>query len=166
MLPWGDFPGMNNFDAALEIVLLKEGGWVNDPEDNGGETNLGISTRAHPGVDIKNITPEIAREIYLRDYWTPAGCEGMNWPICLLVFDFAVNSGVSRAVRTLQRRLGVRQDGVVGPITLRAANRATRSTMLRYLVDRARFMEGLADWPHFANGWLMRLMSLASLLGK
>mgnify|MGYP001593112728 CR=1 FL=1 len=86
-----------NFDRAIEFILKKEGGYVNDPQDPGGETNFGISKKAYPNLDIKNLTEGQAREIYKKDYWDKAGCEVMAWPDCLIQLDTAVNMGVGRA---------------------------------------------------------------------
>jgi lysozyme family protein len=86
-----------SFQQAVEFVLAREGGYANDPADLGGETNYGISKRAHPDLDIKNLTVEQAREIYRASYWIPAGCDGFSPGWALAIFDTAVNCGVSRA---------------------------------------------------------------------
>ncbi len=81
----------------MDFVFKWEGGYVNRVDDPGGETRYGISKRAHPDVDIKNLTKDAAMEIYRADYWLKAGCEGLPWPDCLVQFDTAVNMGVGRA---------------------------------------------------------------------
>ncbi len=86
-----------DFKKAVKFVLQKEGGYVNHPADPGGETKYGISKRAYPDLNIKDLTVEQAKEIYYRDYWLKAGCDEMDWPMSLVVFDTAVNMGVSRA---------------------------------------------------------------------
>lgn len=73
-----------------------DGGYTNDPTDPGGETKYGISKRAHPNEDIKNLTPERALAIYQTDYWTPIGGDNLPIPTCVVAFDTAVNCGVSR----------------------------------------------------------------------
>lgn len=85
---------MDYFDRCVTFVLKQEGGYVNDPHDAGGETNFGISKRAYPSIDIKSLTREEAIEIYRDDYWKTIGCEKMDWPLCLIVFDTAVNMGL------------------------------------------------------------------------
>ena len=57
------------FDAAFDRLIWHEGGYANDPDDPGGETNWGISKRAYPNLVIKALTREQAREIYQRDFW-------------------------------------------------------------------------------------------------
>ena len=86
-----------SFDEIIEVVLHHEGGYVNDPKDPGGETNYGISKRAYPDVDIKNLTEDGAKDIYRRDYWEKYRCV-MNFPkasdtfilICVLIWVLVV----------------------------------------------------------------------------
>ncbi len=79
----------------IEFILEREGGYVNDPADPGGETNFGISKRAYPNVDIKNLTREGAIAIYQRDYLNKTGTTDPDMRACIA--DFGVNAGMSRA---------------------------------------------------------------------
>lgn len=88
---------VNEFRKALGFVLPQEGGYVNDPDDPGGETKWGISKRAYPNEDIKNLTPERACTIYATDYWDACGCDAIPFPLNVAVFDSAVNCGVGNA---------------------------------------------------------------------
>lgn len=109
------------FLSALAFVKKWEGGLSNHPNDRGGITKFGISRRAHPHLsitDIKNLTWNQAQDIYYREYWQAAGCHLLPWPLCLVVFDHSVMSGVTSAVRMLQRALGATVDGKIGPETL------------------------------------------------
>jgi len=92
---------MADFDRAIAFVLAREGAYVNNPADPGGETNFGICKRDYPALDIKNLTVAQATAIYKSDYWTPAGCEAMPWPLSLIVFDTAVNMGRGAAEELL-----------------------------------------------------------------
>ncbi|HSW63686.1 MAG TPA: putative peptidoglycan-binding domain-containing protein, partial [Dissulfurispiraceae bacterium] len=77
------------------------------------------------------------------------------------VFDAAVNSGVRQAARWLQRAVGVRDDGVIGPITLGAVRATDPQVLLRrMLAQRLRFMAGLPNWPAFGRGWARRIADL------
>lgn len=87
----------SNFEKALAFCLKWEGGYTNDPDDPGGETNFGINKRDHPKEDIKNMTCQRAAEIYLREYWIPVGGDTMLSPKDIVAFDSAVNCGVTRA---------------------------------------------------------------------
>ena len=90
-----------NFSSAIEFVLLMEGGYVFDKDDPGGETKYGISKKAYPKLDIKNLSLNKAKEIYKRDYWDRVGCEGLLFPLNLVIFDTAVNMGVRSALKML-----------------------------------------------------------------
>lgn len=94
---------LNNFKRSLEFVLRWEGGYSFDSRDPGGETKWGISKRAHPDVDIRNLTPEQAASIYETEYWDKAGCDAIPFPQCVAVLDTAVNCGVTRVVNWLKR---------------------------------------------------------------
>lgn len=100
---------LNNFRKSLAFVLKWEGGYVNDPDDPGGETKWGISKRNHPTLDIPNLTPEQAAKIYSDEYWDPAGCDSLPFPVCTAVFDTAVNLGVSRAVSWIKQSKDIKE---------------------------------------------------------
>lgn len=162
---------MSDLERALALVLGIEGGLSDrDPHaDPGGKTVWGISERSHPAA-WRNGPPTKAEaiEIYRRDYWAAAGCDRLPWPINLLVFDFAVNSGVSRAVRALQTALKVIPDGIVGPVTTAIAAKKARDRewIGLFLADRAIFMSALSNWEANKRGWLKRLNWLAFEAGK
>jgi lysozyme family protein len=111
---------MADFNIAIVPLLENEGGYVNDPADPGGETNFGISKRSYPEVDIKNLTADQAKEIYLRDFWRYDGITDQELANKLL--DIGVNQGTIIAVEMLQKVIGVPADGKLGPRTLAAAN--------------------------------------------
>lgn len=91
-----------SFERDVAFVLSREGGYVNDPKDPGGETRWGIAKRSHPTVDIKNLTREKAIEIYRAEYWRPSGADELAEPLALIVFDSAVNCGVTQAKHWLE----------------------------------------------------------------
>ena len=96
---------MSNYDEAVYLVLKHEGGYVNNPNDTGGETNFGISKRAYPDLNIAELSVETAQEIYKRDFWDKVKGDKLPEGLDLMVFDFAVNAGVSRASKVLQNCL-------------------------------------------------------------
>lgn len=146
------------FDAAFERLIGHEGGYVNDPRDPGGETKYGISKRAYPGEDIAGMTLERARELYRRDYWSPAGCDAVPDGVKFDLFDMAVNSGVKTAIRTLQRAVGTEPDGVLGPVTLQAIQSMHAARLVaRFNGHRLQFMSSLSTWPAFGRGWANRI---------
>ncbi len=141
------------FNEAFERLIGHEGGYVNDPNDPGGETNWGISKRSYPSVDIRNLTREGAKEIYRRDFWECV--QGVPSSVKFQVFDAAVNSGISAAIRMLQRAVGVADDGLWGPYSEGTANTMAESDLLMlFIAERAEFFTKLKNWPHHGKGWI------------
>lgn len=154
------------FEKALEHVLQFEGGYVNDPHDPGGETIYGISRRHHPEAwkDGKP-TKKLAAEIYRRMYWERLRCSELPAAVAVLVFDGAINQGRSDSVRFLQLASGARVDGVIGPMTIRAANLCDPGKLARgYAVERAydyALLDHLDD--RYGRGWMRRLFDCYDL---
>jgi lysozyme family protein len=149
-----------NFDEAFKRLIGHEGGYVWDRRDPGGETNYGISRKSYPGEDIKGMTLERAKAIYLRDYWGPAGCDAVPDAAKFDLFDMAVNSGVSRAVKTLQHAVYETEDGILGPRTIQAVQSMPATRLLaRFNGTRLAFMASLPTWPTFGKGWALRVAS-------
>lgn len=146
------------FDRAVELVLRHEGGYVNDPDDRGGQTKYGISARAYPKLDIKALTRDQAVEIYRADYWERHGFHRLEHPVLAAkVFDVAVTVGPGRAVRWLQKAAGAPQDGLIGPVTASAVNLAEPVAIMgRFLGQAAKHYLALAQ-PKFQPGWIRRL---------
>jgi lysozyme family protein len=95
-----------SFNSAFQHTIGLEGGYTNDKNDTGHETNFGIVKRWHPDEDIKNMTIERAKEIYLAEYWIPCGGDTIEYPLDCIVFDTAVNMGVGTAKVLLNRSAG------------------------------------------------------------
>jgi lysozyme family protein len=157
------------FDRAVGIVLDREGGFVRHPLDPGGATKFGITrstlARARNGpvtvAAVRNLTEGEARAIYRRFYWDVIQADDLPPGIDLALFDFAVNSGPPRAVRTLQEILGVPADGIAGPQTLAAAGAADPRAILHDLSRaRLRFLARLTNWRAFGRGWTNRVLSV------
>lgn len=146
------------FLKACNLILQFEGGYVNDPRDPGGETNFGISKRAYPNEDIKNMTRTRAQEIYWRDYWLATGCDKLAPPLALLVFDGAVNCGPRTAVKLLQEVVKTNADGIIGPLTLTAIDEWYPPGLLRgYTQRREQYYRSLSNFSIYGKGWLNRL---------
>ena len=95
---------MANFEKAFDFVIKHEGGYINDPKDPGGETKYGICKRFHPSLDIKNLSVDGAKSIYLSEYWVPSGAGHITDDnLATAVMDTAINLGVSKAKQLLQR---------------------------------------------------------------
>ena len=149
---------MTAFDIAINRLLGNEGGYVNDPNDPGGETKWGISKRSYPNLDIANLTRDQAIAIYKADFWDKIDGDAMPQGVGFQSLDFAVNSGIQTALRALQRAIGVADDGVFGPVSLAALKAADPAdTIMRLLAERLMFMTGLSGWASFGRGWARRI---------
>jgi len=169
---------MDRLDDCLRFVLRWEGGYVNHPNDPGGATNKGVTQRTFdswrlragkPRADVRTITDEEVHAIYAVDYWLAARCDTLPAPLDLVTFDTAVNMGVGRAVRFLQRLGGVAEDGDFGPLTRQAVADATQAgspqDMARsFCYYREQYYEELvrrnAKLAVFLKGWMNRLNAL------
>lgn len=155
-----------DFEHAFELLIGHEGGYVNHPDDPGGETKFGISKRSYPREDIAGMTLERAREIYRRDYWGPAGCDAVPAGVRFDLFDTAVNSGPKTAVKLLQRAVGEVDDGLLGPRTLTAlGSMPAPRVVARFNAQRIKLITGQPDkwWQAFGRGLMNRI---AANLGR
>lgn len=153
------------FAACIPIILASEGGYVNDPRDPGQATNFGI-TRAvlsdwqgHPASidDVRCLTRGLAETIYQANYFNPVHGPELPAGVDLMAFDAAVNHGVSRAIRFLQRAAHVASDGHFGPVTLAAVKVAPAVELINdYHEARQAFYRSLPTFGHFGKGWIAR----------
>lgn len=155
------------FDEAFDILIGHEGGYSNHPSDPGQETMWGVTARVarangYSG-DMRMLPRAKAKDIYLKLYWTPVKADEL--PECLqyAVFDAAVNSGVSQALKWLQRAVDVADDGIMGPMTLAAAKRATATEAGAMLGHRLDFLTSLPTWGAFGRVWARRIASLLKM---
>lgn len=137
------------FRTALTFTLKWEGGYVNDPRDPGGATNMGVTQNAYDIWNrkkgnqlrsVRNITIEEVEAIYFEDYWLKAGCDQTE-PLALAVsvFDLAVNSGVGTALRF----------------------KAETGNWVLYNAKRLAYLAALHTlWPTFGRGWANRVAAL------
>lgn len=155
----------DNFDQALAAVLVHEGGYVNDPQDPGGATNKGVTQAVYDDWrhgqgaaprSVRQLEPAEVQAIYRHLYWDRIKGDDLPSGVDYATFDFAVNSGVSRAARFLQTAAGVASDGIIGPATI-AATKVSPSNVITALVDhRLSFLRSLGTFPRFRKGWTAR----------
>lgn len=156
----------SRFEACLAETLKWEGGWSHHPRDPGGPTMRGIIQRVYDGWRDSNGLPRRSvraiedhelRDIYRRSYWDQIRGDALPPGIDLVVFDFAVNSGPARAAKYLQRVLGVKVDGHIGPATLGAAATADpQDVIVQLMDDRRRFIRQISTYDAFGRGWERR----------
>jgi len=154
------------FDDIIEVVLHHEGGYVNDPDDPGGETNFGIAKRSHPDVDIANLTKDGAKEIYKEHYWDRNKVESLSEELRHIYFDMCVNQGRGRAVKIMQRAANAKGadlvvDGGMGPKTIAAMDGVeldrVRAYRVKYYAD---LVTRKPDLEKFYFGWFRRALEV------
>ena len=167
----------SRFDICLDEVLRHEGGYADHPADPGGATNLGIThktlarwRRVSPWWSLpKSAVIELQRSeaarIYRASYWDRSNAGQLPAGLDLALFDFAVNSGPDRAIRTLQAELDVAEDGQIGPLTLGAveahARRKGQGALIGALCDRRLgFLNRLPTFATFGKGWTARVAAV------
>lgn len=161
---------ITNWDRAFDLVLKSEGGYVKDNADNGGETNLGVTRAAwgeYKGRPIRDgemraLTRDMVKPFYKARYWDRVRGDDLPAGIDYAVFDFAVNAGPGRAAKSLQRAVGVAEDGILGPATMAAVQRANAAEVLaQFSAAKESFYKGLVDRDpaqrRFIKGWLARV---------
>ena len=168
------------FKKAFDFILRVEGGKVDNPNDPGGRTNLGITQRTFsqwlnntglPNADVFDILREEAYPIYHDLYWREGQCNRLPYPLSIYHFDGYVNLLPGDAGRVLQRALKFRApelvvDGVVGPITIKTANNLEHDLAVRneYLWERIRLyirkVKANEKKLEFLPSWMWRLDKL------
>lgn len=149
------------FSEALEYVRPNEGGYVNDPDDPGGETNLGISKRSYPDEDIKNMTEERSAEIFQRDFWDRPKLGKLPDRLATKVFDSCVHVGNVTCVKLLQEQLGVTQTGIVNDATIKAVEKEGEDAVLKgYVSTMKGYYKDIAKRKpaskKYLKGWIAR----------
>jgi len=154
-----------NFSTCLEMVLKHEGGYVNHPHDPEGMTNLGITKKTYDNFygtdadedDMRAITVKDVRPIYKQEYWDRCKCDDLPSGVDWAVFDWAVNSGTSRAIKALQKAVGTLEDGIIGEFTLGAVRQSQPSEVInRIAIYRDSFYRSLNHFDTFGKGWIRR----------
>lgn len=157
----------SNFDACLANVFAREGGYVDNPNDPGGATNMGITQavlsawrRTHPDVpaSVGLMPRSVASAIYREQYWDAIRGDDLPKGIDDVTMDEAVNSDPVRAAKDLQHVLGVATDGHIGVITLSAAASADPRHIINAVCDyRLSWLRRLRTWRYFGRGWTSRV---------
>lgn len=156
----------DNFEQCLALVLKHEGGYVNNPKDPGGRTNLGVTQKVWEewvghAVDeaaMRALTPQDVAPLYKKNYWDKIKGDSLPAGVDYACFDLAVNSGVGRAAKLLQQAVGVSADGAIGPATLDAvASQNPRDVATEVCDLRLKFLQSLPTFATFGKGWTRRV---------
>lgn len=163
---------LQNYDEALRRLLEHEGGYSNHPSDPGGPTNWGITIidarkywkRDATAADVKAMPLAVAKRIYKQKYWDAMRCTELPAGVDYAIFDYGVNSGNSRAIKVLERILGLPPDGRPDDKLVAAAAEYDERELVAAICDeRLRFLKGLKTWPVFGRGWGKRVSDVRAI---
>jgi lysozyme family protein len=147
-------------------MLASEGGFSNHPSDPGGMTNLGVTKatwenwvgRESDEAEMRGLTPEKVEPLYKKKYFDAVRGDELPMGLDYLMFDFAVNAGAGRAIKTLQTAVGVTPDGGFGPMTMAAVQAVNPVDLIeRFSQAKEDFYRSLTTFATFGKGWLNRV---------
>jgi lysozyme family protein len=150
------------YERAMQQVYADEGGYSNDVGDPGGPTNYGSTihdARMYwkpdaTAYDVRNMPKSVAADIYDKHYATPLHYNDLPAGVDYAVLDYGINSGISRSARVLQGIVEAKQNGIVGPETLKNGHQMDPVKIINSIYDeRLRFLKSLRTWPRFGKGW-------------
>jgi lysozyme family protein len=156
----------SNWSNSFNLMLKSEGGYVNNPADPGGMTNLGVTKatwenwvgRASDEAEMRNLTPEKVEPLYKKKYFDAVRGDELPVGLDYLLFDFAVNAGAGRAIKTLQSAVGVTPDGGFGPMTMAAVQAIDPKELIEsFSQAKEDFYRSLPTFATFGRGWLNRV---------
>ena len=167
---------MANFEISMEKTARYEGTYSNNVNDLGGETKYGITWKTakdHGYNDVSKLTIEQAKKIYKKDFWDINNFDLLdNQEVANNLFDFGVNSGVSRAIKYAQtiltKNFGLDMviDGKCGKQTVNAINTICKNDdyaklfIYRYKFDRIKLLTGIKSFNTFGKGWTIRALEV------
>ena len=159
----------SNFEGAFSHVMQSEAGYSNNPLDAGGETNLGVTKNAWAAYigrpvnagEMKALTIPVVKPFYKTQYWDKVRGDDLPKGLDYMAFDFAVNAGAVQSIKFLQRCVGAKDDGILGPITMsKIAQANTRMLILGFTNQKELFYRELVmrkpSNEAFLKGWLVR----------
>ena len=154
---------MSVFDTIFERLMLHEGGYVNHPNDPGGETIWGVTKRvaqAHGYYgDMRKLPKSTAKAITEKSYYKAVKGDQLDRLSAWQLTDAAYNHGNRQAVKFLQRAVGASADGLIGPRTLEAVAAMDKNdVVLLFNAERIDFYTGLRGWVSFGKGWARRIV--------
>ncbi len=128
------------FQAFTDEVINIEGGYVNDPDDPGGETKYGITKRLATSFGYQkpmiNMTKDDAKELYRKAFWNGSLASSVMNDAAFNLYLLSIHSGSKQAILILQRAIGVKDDGIAGIETMNAISNASQSLLIEALCYR------------------------------
>ena len=161
----------NNFERCLKEVLKHEGGFVAHKLDPGGMTNLGVTKKVWEAwvgkavgeKEMRALTPEMVAPLYRKQYWDAVKADDLPAGLDYLMFDFAINAGPGRAIKTMQKAIGTNPDGAIGPKTMAALKASDPTDLIaKFSVEKELFYRALPTFATFGKGWLRRVAEAKS----
>lgn len=159
---------MTFYDAFPLLMEFEGYGYTDHPSDTGGKTKWGITEKVarENGFDgdMKNLSMGMAMTIAKAAYWDAILADELPEPIRYPMFDAAYNSGVSQAIKWLQRACLVRDDGVIGPQTLAAVQKHDPAKIKAKICGkRLEFLANLKNFNVFGKGWTRRVAAILEM---
>lgn len=153
---------MSIFNTIFERLQIHEGGYVNHPNDPGGETMYGVTKRVAQAHgywgDMRHLPKSLAKEITEKSYYKAVKGDQLDRLIAMQLTDAAYNHGNRRAVKFLQAAVDASQDGLIGPRTLAAVNAMDKNDVVfLFNAERIEFYTRLRTWQTFGRGWARRV---------
>ena len=155
-----------NWNKSFDLVIVSEGGFVDNKLDPGGATNWGCTQAVWEGYighkvsvdDMKALTKEDVKPLYKKRYWDAIHGDAIPSGLDYCLFDCAINSGVNRSAKIIQEIVGVFADGAIGNNTVSAITQLNPVTAINEFCDkRQAFLESLKTFPVFGKGWSKRV---------
>lgn len=159
-----------NFQNCFEKVIVHEGGYVDHPSDPGGATKYGLTIVTMKKLemdidgdgdvdkdDVKLLTHADVAPVFKKMYWDAVKADDLPSGLDWAMFDWAINSGPARPARTLQKLIGAKADGVIGPKTLgTVATFSVKELVTKLHNERQKFYENQPIFKDFGKGWTAR----------
>ncbi len=161
----------NMFDVVFDRTIGNEGEFQKDSRDRGnwtsgvvgqGElkgTKFGLSAMTYPHLDIEKITVSQAKAIYYEDWWVALKMDSYPSALAYQMFDAAINHGSGRAIQFIQRAVGVKDDGIFGPKTLKAISAMNiNDVLMLFIAERLQYFTEVKTWDAYGKGWTRRMV--------
>lgn len=159
------------FDVVFDRVISHEGGFQKDSRDRGnwtsgvvgqGElkgTKFGLAAMTYPHLDIEELTVSQAKAIYYEDWWVALKMDSYPSAMSYQMFDASVNHGSGRAIQFVQRAVGVKDDGILGPKTLKAISAMNiNDVLMLFIAERLQYFTEVKTWDAYGKGWTRRMV--------